>query len=846
MTTAVSLVAGLLASFALLVAPVPQAAAVPGQPGTPSDPAVLYTEDFQNRPANSNILLSEYTGATGMTYTGDPFWVSRANCNGLIIQHTSPRQAGDCDGTGPGTGAGNYNLLTALPWVLAELGGFSDRTQNAAASSYTAGSSGDNEVQFRTTQPLSLPAANRFVTFSVDAAAQNCFSTHPELRFYLTTAGGQEIPVSAAAIDPCTDPRASSVQAPTANGTPAGEVRYGRFAADSSLLVSGNTLGIVMRNENGFGGGNDGAYDNIRVLDVTPQLDKAFSPTSVPVGEASTLTLTVTNTSELAAKSGWGFTDTLPDGLVVASPANLGGTCQATRTAEEGSSTIAITNGVLNAGQASCTITVDVTSDSPRGAEPSPKTYTNCADNISDVVGMNLPGCASVEFYSTAELTIEKDSDATELTRVGDVVNYTVTATNTGTADFTAANPAVVVDDLAGVLDDGTRQGDVSASVGGASAGTVDYVEPRISWTGPLAVDETVTITYSIRLDRVGDGIVRNVAFASDCQPGSPGCDPTTPTCDPPSTTCDTETVVLPRLEVEKTASTSTPRVGQTIQYAVVARNVGPGQYTASAPAYVVDDLTGVLDNARLKVGSLSADPAGQLEYSAPRITWTGALAPGESVLITYQVIYTGRGDSEVVNTVFAPPRNPDDPTPACPNDEFVPCDTVALPGPKLTHNKVVKSGPDKIGRNRYRIKYAITVKNRGGGGASYNLRDKLRYGSAVEIINTAVRARPMSVHVDPRWNGRSQTRVTTNQSIGAAAKSGPKTHTFVVTVVFRVAAGKVTARNRDCTLRRGESGTGLLNRSTLTGNGMSATDDACRVSPTPPPPPPSTGFRWR
>ena len=52
-----------------------------------------------------------------------------------------------------------------------------------------------------------------------------------------------------------------------------------------------------------------------RVLDVTPSLDKSFSPTLVGTNQPSTLTLTITNTTDLLAKSDWSFTDTLPPGF---------------------------------------------------------------------------------------------------------------------------------------------------------------------------------------------------------------------------------------------------------------------------------------------------------------------------------------------------------------------------------------------------------------------------------------------------------------------------------------------------------------------------------------------------
>jgi fimbrial isopeptide formation D2 family protein/uncharacterized repeat protein (TIGR01451 family) len=388
--SATALIAGLLTAGVAFGAASP-AAAAPGDPGTPSDPVVLFEEDFQNRPAGSNVLLTDYEGATGMTYSGDPVWVDRALCDGFIIDHGSARLPGDCNGPSgaESTGEGVFNTLAALPYALGMLAGDAAPETNAAAASFTSGDTADNAVQFRTEQALSLPTENRFVTFSVDAVAVNCQATHPELRFYLENAEGDEIPVSSTAIDPCDDPRSSTVQAPRQDGTLV-SASGGTFAADSSLLVTGGTLGVVMRNENPSGGGNDGAYDNIRVLDVTPQLDKSFSPTSVYVDGSSTLTFTVTNTSELAAKDGWSFTDQLPDGLTIAAQPNVGGTCDAMITAPAGGTSVAVAAGSLAAGEASCTITVDVTSAAAG-------TFTNGPDNV-ETVGLNEPAESTVEF----------------------------------------------------------------------------------------------------------------------------------------------------------------------------------------------------------------------------------------------------------------------------------------------------------------------------------------------------------------------------------------------------------------------------------------------------------------
>jgi uncharacterized repeat protein (TIGR01451 family)/fimbrial isopeptide formation D2 family protein/LPXTG-motif cell wall-anchored protein len=739
-----ALAAGTLAIVTVVATPTASVAA-PGNPGVPGTPTQLYIEDFEASGNNSNVALRDYVGDSGITYTGSDFWLSRANCNGFIINQSSPRRGGDCNNaSGEDYGTSIYDALTAVPRAIGLfLGqGSAAANLNGAAASYTAGSTGDNEVQFETETPIDLPAANRFVTFSVDAGAENCFATHPELRFYLKNAAGNEIPVSTSAIDPCTDPRSTTISSVTQNGTPF-NVSVGRFAANSSSLVRGNSLGIVMRNENGAGGGNDGAYDNIRVLDVTPQLDKSFSPQRVPTGGVSTLTLTVTNTSELAAKNGWAFTDTLPEGLTIASPNGVGGTCDADTAATAGGRTINITDGNLAAGQRSCTITVDVTSSTPNGADTQDKTYQNCAENISNVVGMNLPNCASVTFFGTSKLTIEKTSTPTTGVRVGDTVTYNVKATNTGDIDFTTAEPAFLNDDLTEVLDDATYNNDAKSSRGDAPT----YATPTISWSGPLPVGESVTLTYTVKMTRGGDGSVDNLAFESPCDVDDPRCDfdpppPTDPGCvdgvDPDTNLgCDPHEILLPKLTIEKSADkTELPKNTGTVHYTVKATNVGPGAYTAADPARVIDDLTNVIDDGELVESSVTVDRGDAPTYAAPKITWIGALAANEAVTIEYDVTYSAAkgGDNDLNNVAFGT-EHPEGSTPTPKCDPVVngvdpvtdqPCDKVSVPGADLEVTKSVDPKDRTTVVAGDSLTYTLTFDNDGKAGATVDYTDYL------------------------------------------------------------------------------------------------------------------------
>src|SRR5699024_8706454 len=256
-------------------------------------------------------------------------------------------------------------------------------------------------------------------------------------------------------------------------------------------------------------------------------------------------------------------------------------------------------------------------------------------------------------------LELEKTSDASDAARVGDTVTYTVSATNTGEFDYTTDEPAIVYDDLSGVLDDATYNDDVSSDRGDAPT----FVDPSfLRWSGALPAGETVTLTYTVTLVAGGDGEVRNVAWAPQ-DPPPPNEPPTeVPVCDPRDETghdpetgeaCGLEEYDLPRLTIAKSSDVQElPTDGGTVTYTVTISNEGPGATTAEDDP-VVDDLTEVLDDATFVTGSESADTGEvSVDTDAATLSWTGALAAGESAELTYQVTYDAEavgGDHELL-----------------------------------------------------------------------------------------------------------------------------------------------------------------------------------------------------
>ena len=93
-----------------------------------------------------------------------------------------------------------------------------------------------------------------------------------------------------------------------------------------------------------------------------PTVGKAFLPTEIVVNGTSTLTLTLGNENPYALTLSAALVDTMPSGLVVASPSTVGGTCTGGVTATAGTRIITYANGATIPGTTGCTITVVVTS----------------------------------------------------------------------------------------------------------------------------------------------------------------------------------------------------------------------------------------------------------------------------------------------------------------------------------------------------------------------------------------------------------------------------------------------------------------------------------------------------
>src|SRR6185369_11093772 len=121
-----------------------------------------------------------------------------------------------------------------------------------------------------------------------------------------------------------------------------------------------NTSGQVTATDAGGLFGNT-ASASILVANP-PSITKSFGAATIPlnVNAATTLTFSISNTNNITTLNGIAFTDSLPAGLVVATPNGLSTTCTGTPTAVAGSGSVSLSAASLAAG-GTCTISVNVT-----------------------------------------------------------------------------------------------------------------------------------------------------------------------------------------------------------------------------------------------------------------------------------------------------------------------------------------------------------------------------------------------------------------------------------------------------------------------------------------------------
>ena len=356
----------------------------------------------------------------------------------------------------------------------------------------------------------------------------------------------------------------------------------------------------------------------------------ADTATTVP-GGVVTYSIAIENTGETPYTAAI-VTDSLAG---VLTDADYDTDADATTGAVEYSDGVLTWTGDLAIGQ-SATVTYSVTIDSPdTGDESMVNTAVSTAPGSSCPPGGTDPACTATVQVLIPALTVTQTADTSTVT-AGDVVGYTVTLQNTGETPYLAAS---VTDQLTGILDDAEYNADATANTG-----SVGYLDGALTWTGDMAVGESVTITFSVTstFPATGDRAMANTVVSADA--GSTcAADSTEPAC----TTA--VTVLIPELTVTKSVDTTEVVVSGTALYTIIASNTGEAGYPS---ATLSDSLAGILDSATYNADATAT--SGTVGYVDDILSWSGDLAIGATVVITYSATATGGGDMMLTNAVVS------------------------------------------------------------------------------------------------------------------------------------------------------------------------------------------------
>lgn len=524
-------------------------------------PTTIYAEDFQNdQAANiaSIIKVDSYAGAAGETYTASPAWLT--NCNGWLSAWNQDSNPAAATANGECNDRVSWNNVQQLAEALGMLNGGTTGSggtarDNLSVSAYTQANppAAPNNIEIQSSQ-IALNGSDRFLIFGADVAAVNCdIAAHPMLQFYAVDASNTAV-AAGGQVDGCSG---TSFTAEAIGSASAVTIKAGHYTS-GAILVSGSSTSIRVNNMTFTGGGNDHAFDNLLIQDVTPTLSKAFGTSSTSPNTAVTLTFTVNNTTDNLQKQGWSFTDDLPAGLTIAD-STVASTCTGTTVAvTPGGSSIAITDGNLPAGP-SCTITVNVIAAAAGS-------YTNGASNISAAIGMNPPPAPATLVVgggtAPVDLAIAKTGSATA--EAGGALSWTLTVTNNGT------NPSsgfVVTDTVpAGVTN-------VASPTAGCtvSGSTVTCVGDA------LAVNASATITITGNAPSPFTTCISNSAsvLGNEADPSSANDSASFQTCPPASSASITTAKALTAINGAAPAAGQPVNAGDVLTYTITSTNAG-------------------------------------------------------------------------------------------------------------------------------------------------------------------------------------------------------------------------------------------------------------------------------
>jgi hypothetical protein len=322
-----------------------------------------------------------------------------------------------------------FGTVEPAAYVTVDVTGTSpgSKTDNLTSTSDQGGSLGVNDSSIDVVAPPSLSTA------FTPASLANAGIT--SLGFTITNPSGNDVALSGVGFsDTLTTLTTGSGPATACGGTltitlPSTIALSGASIAPGascsfSVGVTGAWFGYFsvstqVTSTNGGTGNTSTAH--LSVGYVAPTISAAFGSSSITAGGSTTLSFTLTNPNSNVVPdvrpavpmgsmplSGIGFTDTLPAGLVVATPNGLTGSCDGgTITAPAAGTTISLSGATLAAG-ASCTFSVSIVGVSPGSFTDStgPVGSTEGGAGTAGSAGLTVVGAAAPTPTATPTLAV--------------------------------------------------------------------------------------------------------------------------------------------------------------------------------------------------------------------------------------------------------------------------------------------------------------------------------------------------------------------------------------------------------------------------------------------------------
>ncbi|MEO2203779.1 hypothetical protein ABGV42_08520 [Paenibacillus pabuli] len=394
-----------------------------------------------------------------------------------------------------------------------------------------------------------------------------------------------------------------------------------------SLPVSGSLLNraAVSYSSGAFTGIANSNSITTPVYQPIIAINKSASQTNATLGDQLAYTLVVTNSGNIAAQVT--VTDTIPAGLTfVPNSVTVNGT------ARPGTSPLTgITLGSLQPG-ATATVVFRAT----LSTLPSPPTLENqgtATYTYQLPSGRNLSGSSQSNIVripaSAPNISISKTVNTPDAT-VGDILTYTVIATNAG---ISAVQNLVISD-----TPTGSEFVPGSVTINGTAAGSASPVSGIA--VGTLNSSSSVTVTYQTRVTSVpSTGSVTNRASAAFTSGSFNGVSSSVTVSTP---------IFQPVIQVVKSASTTNLTVGDTYNYSIQINNTGniaaSVTLTDPIPAGAVFSTNSVIING---VPTPGVSPATGISL--------GSIAANSSTTVTFVATVTSLPDSrQLTNQAIA------------------------------------------------------------------------------------------------------------------------------------------------------------------------------------------------